>query len=215
MKKAVLFDMDGTILDTLSDLRDSINAVLEMNGFPVHSTDEVRSFVGNGLRKLAERAVPAGTKPGTIEKVYCDLLAYYQAHCMDSTKPYPGIPELLRELRSRGCRTAVISNKADAAVRELDARFFAGCFDGELGARDGVRLKPDREMADIVLAQLGVPAAEAVYVGDSEVDLALAANAGLDCVAVTWGFRERSVLENHGAERLADSPEELLRILLE
>lgn len=213
MHRAVLFDLDGTILDTIEDLKDSLNHVMDIFGFPRHSTEEVRRFVGNGLYKLVERAVPVDTPAEIVAKMYGCLVPYYKDHCMIKTKPYPGIPELLLILKEKGIRTAVISNKADAAVRELTEHMFNGCFDQALGASDGVKLKPDRAMIDIVLGKLSVDADDAIYVGDSEVDIETAQNAHMDCISVTWGFRSRAELLKKGAGMLADEPDQILRYI--
>ncbi len=213
MHRAVLFDLDGTILDTIEDLKDSLNFVMEKYGFPLHSTEEVKHFVGNGLHKLVERAVPGCTPPDMIDDMYGCLMTHYKDNCRIKTKPYTGIPELLRILKEKGIRTAVISNKADAAVRDLVTNMFDGCFDQALGASEGVKLKPDREMIDIVLEKLSVKAEDAIYVGDSEVDIETAKNAQMDCISVTWGFRNRRELLESGAKMLADDPVQILRYI--
>ena len=160
-----------------------------------------------------KRAVPEDTPDDRIEEMYACLLDYYGSHCMIKTRPYPGIPELLHELRQLGYKTAVISNKADAAVRELAEKMFAGCFDYAIGATEGIKLKPDRAMIDIALEKLSICPDEAVYVGDSQVDIQTAENAQMDCISVTWGFRDRNVLIERGASVLADTPEQILEII--
>ena len=212
-KIAVLFDLDGTILDTIEDLKDSLNHVLDKYGFPGHSTEEVKRFVGNGMHKLVERAVPEETSRDLIEEIHSRFISYYKDNCRIKTKPYPGIMELVRTLKENGIKTAVISNKSDAAVRELTTHMFNGCFDQVLGASDGVKLKPDRAMIDIVLGKLSVNSEDAIYVGDSEVDIETARNAHMDCVSVTWGFRSRAQLIANGAEMLADEPAQILRYI--
>ncbi len=209
----VVFDMDGTILDTLEDLADSVNRVLERFQYPARTLEEVRRFVGNGRRKLLERALPAEVSEEEAERIFQEFTSYYQAHCAQKTRPYQGIPRLLETLRASGCRTAVVSNKADPAVRELCARFFPGLFDAMSGERDGVGRKPAPDMVDAILGELSVPRERAVYVGDSEVDIATARNAGLACVSVSWGFREKEFLRAQGAERIADTPGELEALL--
>ena len=211
MRRLVVFDMDGTILNTLEDLKDTLNYSLARYGLGQRTMEETRIFVGNGIHKLIERAVPEGTDAQTVEAVFHTFLEHYQIHCMDQTKPYPGIVELLQELKKAGCLTAVVSNKADAAVQELCERFFKGMFDYAVGEHEGVQKKPAPDMVWLTLEKLGVKAEDAVYVGDSEVDVATAKQSGLDSIIVTWGFRDRALLEKHGASVFADTPAEVLR----
>lgn len=209
----ILFDLDGTILNTLDDLAASTNRALTKNGLPTRSTAEVRRFVGNGIRLLIERAVPSNTPLTLTDRVFDDFRADYAEHCADRTLPYDGIPELLRALRASGARTAVISNKADSAVQELIAHYFPGLFDAVVGERPGVRRKPAPDAVLEVLRTLSAAPADAVYIGDSEVDVETARNAGLPCIAVDWGFRSREILLQHGAQTIASSPAELLALL--
>lgn len=214
MKKLVIFDMDGTILNTLDDLKDTLNYALEQYHFPARTLEETRAFVGNGIHKLIERAVPEGTDAQTVENVFGTFLEYYQIHCMDRTRPYPGIVGLLQELKKAGMRTAVVSNKADAAVQELCERFFPGLFDFAVGEHEGVQKKPAPDMVQLALRALGTQEPDAVYVGDSDVDIATAKNSGLDSIIVTWGFRDREFLESQGADVFADTPEEVRELCL-
>ena len=208
-----IFDMDGTILDTLQDLHDTLNYVLGMHHFPLRTIDETRRFVGNGIRKLVERALPAGSDDATIDRVFASFKEYYKDHCAVATKPYDGITELLKELREAGIKTAVVSNKADFAVQELCETYFKGLFDCAVGEREGVRRKPSPDSVYAVLEKLAVAKEHAVYIGDSDVDLATAENAGLPCIAVTWGFRDRDFLEAHGASEYAKEPMDILKLL--
>lgn len=194
-----IFDMDGTILNTLEDLTCATNAALKTQGMPQHTMDEVRRMVGNGIRRLIERAVPAGTAEPIIEKTLTAFHQYYAAHCGDHTCPYPGIPELLQALRQAGMRTAVVSNKADYGVQELCRQYFPGLFDVAVGQRDGIRTKPAPDAVLAVLEQLQIAPEQAVFIGDSDVDVLTARHAGLSCFAVDWGFRERAVLTQAGA----------------
>ena len=213
--RVALFDLDGTVLDTLDDLADAANAVLAANKMPQHTKDEIRMFVGNGIRKLIERAVPAGTDEETILKVLGDFKAYYGAHCAEKTAPYAGILEMLAALRAGGVRTAVVSNKADFAVKALAVQYFGDLFDMALGEDTAKRpTKPAPDMVYHVLETMGATPAEAVYIGDSDVDVLTAKNAGLPCIAVTWGFRDRACLENAGASVFADTAEELRDLIL-
>ncbi len=209
MKKAVIFDLDGTLLNTLEDLRTAVNLALCASGYPARTLEETRLAVGNGIRKLIARSVPAGIPPEAEEVVFVRFREEYSLHCSDTTAPYAGVPELLWRLREEGFLLAVVSNKADFAVQKLAEQYFPGCFDAVLGEIEGLSRKPAPDMVEEVLRRLGTKKEEAVYVGDSEVDVATARNAGLSCISVTWGFRERAVLEEHGAACFADNIEEL------
>lgn len=210
---AVIFDLDGTLLNTLDDLADAANYALARMGWPRRTTDEVRRFVGNGVRLLIRRAAPPGSSEADQARCLAIFKERYAAHMEDKTAPYPGIPELLLALRDRGCRTAVVSNKFDAAVKGLCARYFGDLVDAAAGESEQAPKKPDPAMVLLALEKLGIPAPSAVYVGDSDVDIQTARNAGMDCVSVTWGFRDRGFLTEHGAAVFADTPEELLTLL--
>lgn len=210
-----IFDMDGTILDTLEDLKDTLNYALSKNHYPEHSLDDVRRFVGNGIPKLIERGVPKGTDAESIVQVHKDFMDYYKMHCADKTKPYDGIEELITELRNAGCKTAVVSNKADVAVQELCEQYFEGLFDYAVGDREGIRKKPAPDSVNEVLNHLKVEKPKAVYIGDSEVDIATAYNSGLDSIIVSWGFRDVPFLKEQGAKVIVDKPEEVANIILE
>lgn len=212
--KLLIFDMDGTILNTLEDLADATNYALRENGLPSRSIEEVRCFVGNGIGKLIERAVPEGTGEDMIARVFHTFHAYYKEHCADKTKPYEGIRELISGLRKEGYKTAVVSNKAHYAVLQLCEDYFNGLFDMAVGDQEGMGRKPEPDMVDAVLKKLGVSKEEAVYIGDSEVDYATAANAHMDLIMVEWGFRTREVLEKLGADKIAKTPEEIRRYLV-
>lgn len=214
MKKLVIFDLDGTLLYTLEDLHASTNFALESEGLPVRSLDEVRRFVGNGIRKLIERAVPQGTAPEITDRVFAAFSRHYEANCMNNTRPYPGIPELLMQLKVRGAKLGVVSNKADEPVKALIAHYFPGVFDSVVGERETVRKKPAPDSVLETVRSLGCTIGDAVYVGDSDVDGKTAANAGCDCVLVSWGFRGRETLEPFGCP-IADDTAELLNILTE
>ena len=210
--KAILFDMDGTLLDTLTDMADAVNHILSVHGWPLRTTEEVRAFVGNGARRLMERAVPPEVTGGDFEAVLAEYRDWYQTHNCVATAPYPGIPALLAALAKAGIKTSVVSNKPDASVQMLVEQWFPEITFG-LGEREGLRRKPERDMVDYAIAQLGQTGKKTVYVGDSEVDLTTAANAGLDCISVTWGFRDRALLVERGAKQFADTAEELLRLI--
>lgn len=207
---AAIFDMDGTLLNTLDDLAASTNAALEAQGMPSRTTAEVRRFVGNGIANLVRLAVPEGTDDAGRKAVYEAFCAHYAAHSAVRTAPYPGIPELLCCLRERGVRCAVVSNKGDFAVQDLVRRYFPGQFAFAVGESAGIRRKPAPDTVNAALKALGVATQDAIYVGDSEVDVATAKAAGLDCVAVTWGFRSVDALLGAGASRLVSTTDELL-----
>ena len=208
-----IFDLDGTILNTLEDLADSTNYALKTCGYPERTMDEVRQFVGNGTRKLMERAVPEGTPVEEIDRVHETFTAHYKVHCADKTRPYDGIMELLQNLKKDGCKLAVVSNKADYGVQELCKQYFDGIFDFAVGEREGIRKKPAPDSVNEVLKTLGCSRDRAVYIGDSDVDIQTAANAQMDHIIVEWGFRDVPFLIAKGAKVLVEKPEEILEIV--
>ena len=212
MFKVYIFDLDGTLLDTLGDLAASTNYALRTHGMPEHSIDDVRRFVGNGVRKLMERAIPGGAANPDFEATFATFRQYYMEHSLDTTKPYEGISETLAELKRRGCRLAVVSNKMMAATQELCRYFFSDTIEVSIGENEsqGIRKKPAPDTVFAALRKLGVGNGEAVYVGDSDVDIQTAANAGLPCISVLWGFRDRDFLIQHGAKTFISAPSELL-----
>lgn len=205
----VLFDLDGTLLDTLDDLMDSCNHALSTIGAPPRTRQEIRRFVGNGIRNLMRLAVPEGEDNPRFEEAYETMQSWYEEHNQIKTAPYPGVQELIRTLRDRGVPMAVVSNKPDSSVQMLMEQWFPELTVG-VGELEGLRRKPERDLVDYALERLGPDHGRVVYVGDSEVDLATAANAELDCISVTWGFRDRELLEERGATCFADTVEELL-----
>lgn len=207
--KLVIFDLDGTILNTLEDLADSVNAALKKAGYPLRTVEEVRCFVGNGIRKLMERIVPAGCSTEEIDRVHRYFTEFYTVHCADKTRPYEGIESLVKQLHAEHVLTAVVSNKADYAVQSLCEQYFPGLFDYVVGEREGVRKKPCPDSVKEVLKQLKVEKEDAVYIGDSDVDIETAANAGMKCISVDWGFRDREFLLEHGAACIVSTTEEL------
>lgn len=206
----VIFDLDGTLLDTLEDLADSANYVMETFGYPQRTLAEVRSFVGNGIRKLLERSAPKDTSSEEIDRMFEEFKEYYGLHCADKTKPYDGIMGLLENLKKQGVKLAVVSNKADYAVKALCEQYFAGIFDEAVGERVGIARKPAPDTVNEVIKNLKIEKSKAVYIGDSEVDVQTARNAELDCIAVDWGFRDASVLKEAGAEIIVSTPDEIL-----
>lgn len=213
MKHAVIFDLDGTLLNTLGDLRAATNHALEVRGLPPHSMEEIRQFIGNGIRLLICRAMPEGTPEAEIDAALDDFKAYYAAHIHDRTVPYDGIPQLLTALRKRGIQVAVLSNKIDSASQQLIEYFFPGKTDVVFGEHVGVPRKPDPTSCRMVMQQLGVQPEQVLYVGDSGTDMQTAKNAGLYAVGVTWGFRSKEVLLKYGADVLVHRPKQILQIL--
>lgn len=205
-----IFDLDGTLLSTLDDLAASTNYALRQHGMPEHTLDEVRWMVGNGVRLLIERATPGGASNPQFDSVFATFRSHYVEHSLDTTRPYPGIMEMLTELKRRGRRIAVVSNKFYAATEELCRHFFGDTVEVAIGEREGIRRKPAPDTVVEALRQLGVGPEGAVYVGDSEVDVATARNSGLPCISVLWGFRDRDFLTEHGAMTFITSPEEIL-----
>ena len=211
--KAIIFDLDGTLLDTLTDLAEGTNYALRVNGFPERTIDEIRRFVGNGARKLIERAVPDGQIEAALEKVRQDFDIYYKVHCKDHTGPYPGIMEMLQELVQQGYSLGVVSNKPDFAVQELIPEYFPGIFASVSGERQGVAKKPAPDLIWEAMKNLQADSSNAVYVGDSEVDLEAAANAGIPCISVAWGFKGRRFLEEQHAGTIIEVPAEVFAFL--
>lgn len=212
MYKTYIFDLDGTLLNTIDDLTASTNYALQTYGMPTWSTHDVLRFVGNGIRKLIERAVPDGEQHPMFEEVFRCFRTHYAEHNMDHTCPYEGIPELLRILKERNCRLAVVSNKFHAATQALCRHFFPDTIEVAIGENEaeGIRKKPAPDTVLEALRQLRVGKEDAVYVGDSDVDIQTAHNSGLPCISVLWGFRDRNFLLSHGATTFIESPQQLL-----
>lgn len=213
--KAIVFDLDGTLLNTLEDLKDAVNFALRQKQMPERSLEEIRNFVGNGIANLLKRSVPAGTGEQETAEALAIFREYYGAHCQDKTKPYDGIMELLAEIKKSGIRTAVVSNKADFAVKELIPFYFGDSIPVAMGENEaeGIPKKPAPDMVWKALEELGCSREEAVYIGDSDVDVQTAKNSGLDIIGVSWGFRGREFLEKQGADVIVDKPEEILRVI--
>lgn len=214
MEKAIIFDLDGTLLNTLNDLKTSTNYALKKFGFQERSLEEIRKFVGNGLKMLICRAVPEGTDEDVITAVLAQMKAHYDLHAYDTTRPYDGISALLAALQAEGRPMAIVSNKANGPLQVLHQRFFAPYIPVAVGELDGVPRKPAPDLVWLALERLGVAPEDACYVGDSEVDLLTAKNAGLPCYIVGWGFRTEEELRAVGAEKIYASPAELKEALL-
>ena len=220
MYNTYIYDHDGTMLDTLQDLADSVNYALRQHGMPEHSIDDIRRFVGNGVRLLMERAVPDGAENPQFEVTFATFRQHYMKHSLDTTRPYEGISELIHELKARGCKMAVVSNKMMAATQDLVRHFFPD-IEVAIGENEaaGIRKKPAPDTVFEALRQLGYPPTShpspltsVVYVGDSDVDLATARNSGIPCISVLWGFRDRDFLLAHGATTFVEHPLDILAI---
>ena len=213
--KAVLFDMDGTVLDTLDDLTDSVNRSLAEFGLPIVDPSVVRRNLGNGAAFLIEHCVPPGTPEDLCARVLEFYKPWYDAHCRIHTRPYDGILPLMQDLRERGIRLAIISNKPDPAVQELAAAFFPGMLDVVVGESPGIRRKPSPDTVLEAASRMGFAVEDCVYIGDSEVDIETARNAGMACISVSWGFRDEEMLLSSGASILVRTPGELSERILQ
>ncbi len=209
--EVILFDLDGTLTDTLGDLTNSVNFAMREFGFPERTLDEVRSFVGNGVKRLIDLSVPENTDSETAGRCLSVFKEYYKNNSLVETKPYDGIIPMLEKLKKYGIKTAVVTNKMHEAAEAIVRIFFGDLIDITLGQVDGVAQKPQPDGIYHVLEKLGVPKEKAVYVGDSEVDCITAKNAEVPCIGVTWGFRDKSVLIENGADFIADTPEDIIK----
>ena len=212
-----IFDMDGTILNTLDDMTDSLNVILEKYKLPLHTLDEVRFMVGNGIPKLIERAIPQGLENPDFDKILADFISYYEEHCAVKTAPYAGIPECIKTLRAAGIKIAVNTNKVEPAAIALCNDYFPGLFDIISGSRPGMPPKPAPDGIYEILNRAGMDGKsvdqKAVFIGDSDVDMQTGMNAGLDVIGVDWGFRGKKFLEEHGAKLIMMSAQELTEYL--
>lgn len=211
--EAVIFDLDGTLLNTLEDLRESVNHALRSYGMPERSLEEIRHFVGNGVEKLIERAVLKGTEDSLRKKIFQAFKEHYAIHCNDKTDLYPGIASLLAALKEKGFQMAIVSNKLQEGVDVLHKQYFSEYLSVAIGAREGICKKPAPDTVMEALRLLGVSKEKAVYVGDSEVDIATAAHAGMNCITVAWGFRTRQEQKEAGATLFVEKPEEMISLL--
>ena len=210
--QGIIFDLDGTLLNTLTDLKNSLNAALRIHGLPERTTEEVRRFVGNGIAKLVARAIENGSSNPDYQAVLNDMRRIYAEKSNETTAPYPGIPEMLEALSAKGCLLAVVSNKPDAQVRSLCRIFFGDCIQTAIGQREGIPLKPAPDSVFAAADALGLPLSACTYVGDSEVDVQTARNAGVPCVSVLWGFRDMETLLSNGAVTFAHTPAEMMQM---
>ena len=208
--KTYIFDLDGTLLSTLNDLASSTNYALRWAGMPERTIEEVRMFVGNGVKLLMERAIPEGVNNPKFEETYAKFREHYMEHNLDTTRPYDGVPELLHELKRRGKHLAIVSNKFYAATQDLAKHFFPDTIEVAIGERENIRKKPAPDTVLEALRQLNVSKEDAVYIGDSDVDIMTAKNCGLPCISVLWGFRDKDSLIEHGGSLFVDKPIEIL-----
>ena len=205
-----IFDLDGTLLSTLNDLATSTNYALRWAGMPERTIEEIRMFVGNGVKLLMERAIPNGINNPKFEETYAKFREHYLEHNLDTTSPYDGIPALLRELKRRGKKLAIVSNKFYAATQDLAKHFFPDTIKVAIGERETIRKKPAPDTVLEALRQLGASKEGAVYIGDSDVDIMTAKNCGLPCISVLWGFRDKDFLIQHGGTIFVNKPSEIL-----
>ena len=211
----VVFDLDGTLLNTLTDLHASVNVALAQHGMPPRSVDEVRTFLGNGYLYLISHCAPGNTPEEKVKEVLKTFEDYYYSHSMDTTRPYEGIPEVVNSLSQNGYKLAIVSNKGMAAVKELAAHFFKDVIPVAIGESEEVRRKPAPDAALEAVRLLKAEKETSLYVGDSEVDIATAKNAGMDCLSVSWGFRTKEYLNSCGAKVIVDEPEGIAEFLEE
>lgn len=209
MYKTYIFDLDGTLLNTLGDLTASCNYALRTNGLPERTVNEVRQFVGNGVKKLMERAVPHGLENPLFEHVLTDFRQHYMIHGLDTTQPYPEVMDMLERLHSKGKNIAVVSNKFHSATNELCRHFFSDYISVAIGEQECIRKKPAPDTVLEALHQLHACKDSAVYIGDSDVDIMTARNCGIPCISVLWGFRDKDFLSAHGATHFVESPAEI------
>ncbi len=209
----VIFDMDGTVLNTLDDLTDAVNYVFSKFDLPPRDKEDYRHFFGNGIGYAMKCAAPTGTPDALFDQMIPVFREYYDAHCLDKTAPYEGILDLMKALYDKGYKMAIVSNKIDSAVKELNEKFFSKYVSVAIGEKPGVKRKPAADTVLTALSELGSSRSEAIYVGDSEVDLQTARNSGLPCIAVLWGFRDKDLLAKNGATTFATAPADVLNIL--
>lgn len=214
MIDTIIFDLDGTLLNTLEDLKDSVNFALSKQSFPLRTLPEIRSFVGNGIRILMERSVPENTDTETFEICFKDFCDYYKIHMEDKTAPYDGIPQMLEKIKAEGFKTAIVTNKADFAAQDLCKRMFGDTIDLVVGSTDDRPNKPAPDGVYYALKVLGSKLRNTVFVGDADTDILTANNAGLDSIGVLWGFRDRDIIEKEGAKYIVDSVKDLEKLLI-
>ena len=214
MYSYVIFDLDGTLLNTIDDLADAGNHVCALNGWPAHTVEEYKRMVGNGIPKLVERFAPAGTDRAALDRAFDEFMAWYGIHKEHKTAPYPGMHQLALDLKEVGVSAAVLSNKADEMAGPVVEHYYPGVFPVVQGALSGLPTKPDPTLLHKLMERMGADPKRTLFVGDSSVDIRTAKNGGLDSCGVLWGFRSRQELEAEGADYLAETPAELIKVVL-
>ncbi len=214
-KKTIIFDLDGTLMDSLQDLTLSVNYCMAKYGGPQYTDEEIKEKVGRGIYVLIEKSLPGGRSNPDYDACVGEFAPYYQEHMFDHSCAFPGIPEVLEALKNKGCHLAIVSNKFDAAVKEISGRFFGDLIEVAIGEaeKQGIRKKPAPDTVFEAMKQLGSEAEDCVYVGDSEVDLQTAANAHIPCISVTWGYKSEQFLKENGAKTIVSEPAGLLEVL--
>lgn len=212
-KDTIIFDLDGTLLNTLEDLHACINYAIDYCGYPKRSIEEIRNFVGNGIKKAIERALPEGTSEEETEKVIAIFKEYYQKHLTEYTKPYDGIIKLLEELRAKGYKTGVVSNKYDKAVKALCKEYFGDLIQTAIGESEEIGKKPNPNGVLKAIKEVNSTKERTIYIGDSEVDIQTAKNANIPCISVLWGFKDKEFLEANGGNIFAKAPEDIIKII--
>ena len=212
-RNTLIFDLDGTLLNTLGDLHISLNYAIKQFGYPERTIEEVKGFVGNGIKKAIERALPAYVKEEELNNIISIFKGYYKEHMLEHTKPYDGIIQMLDTLRKNGCKIGVVSNKFDDAVKGLCKNYFGNLVDIAIGEGYGIEKKPDPKGVIKAIKQLDSSCENSVYIGDSEVDIQTAQNAGLPCISVLWGFKDKNFLINNGAKNFAETPNDIIKII--
>ena len=211
--KLVMFDLDGTVLDTINDLTNSMNYILSLHSMPLHTADEIKQYLGNGIRKLVESSVSKNTNEKEINQIYNEFLSYYKLHSLDETKPFDGIIDLLYNLKRSGCILAMISNKADVVVQQLSQKFFNNLFDYVSGEKTNIKKKPYPDIIFEVMKKFNIDNENSIYIGDTEVDSLTAINANIDSIIVTWGFRKKEFLETLKKTYLVDDVNDIYKII--
>ena len=212
--KTCIWDLDGTLLDTLQDLSDGVNHALEKYSLPTKTLEQIRSYVGNGAKRLIALCLPNGEEDKDFERVFTEFQSFYRENCRIKTKPYDGICQLLKKLKDLGYKQCIVSNKPDAATKKLAEDYFSGLVDDALGEKPPIPRKPAKDMVELALKKLDADKETAVYIGDSEVDVLTAKNADLPCISVSWGFRSKKELLENGAKTVCDTIPELEEVLL-
>ncbi len=213
MIDTIVWDLDGTILNTLEDLSDSVNYALQLNGYPAKEMKDIRRYLGNGIRNLVQQSMPETITEGELDKTFNTFKNYYFNHCCIKTRPYEGIIQVMAELKREGYKMAIVSNKAHKAVLDLNNNFFSSFISVAIGESEGIKRKPAPDMVNIALERLGSTRENAVYIGDSEVDLQTAFNSGMPCISVLWGFRDEDFLVKQGATLFVREPNEIKPLL--